>query len=206
MQADFAVEIGADFPCLEFPWDDEGGQRYYDLLTKPELLLELEEAHRYAELGEFLAAINGAHSAWLSVKCDAWRSAEIAEEEEIFGAAEKFGSYVDLIFRADAPRTSLPAHERLARDIVNLLKRAPEISAAAEFVVRRCYYRVDPGNAEEHNEGFSVTFYLFGYGEDEADARKRWAIALKLVGNALLQLSARMRAGGFPAHAANEPA
>lgn len=193
MQADFSVEIGADFPCLEFPWEDDGGARFYDLVAQPELLLYVEEAHRYQEMGEFLAALNSAYSAFQTVKCDAWRSAEIKEEEEVFGAAEKFCSYIDLVFREEGARGSLPAHEQFARTIVKLLQRAPEISAAAEFVVRRCYYRVDPQRSEEHGAGFSVTFYLFGYGEDEPDARRRWMIALKVVENALLQLSAKWR-------------
>jgi len=38
-------------------------------------------------------------------------------------------------------------------------------------------------------EGFYVTFYLFGYGEDEAQARESWAIGLKLVENAIRQMS-----------------
>lgn len=193
MQADFTVEIGADFPSLEFPWEDDGGARFYDLVAQPELLLYVEEANRYREMGEFLAALNSAHSAFHTVKCDAWRSTEISEEEEIFGAAEKFCSYVDLVFREEGGRGSLPAHEEFARTIVKLLQRAPEISAAAEFVVRRCYYRVDAGRPGEHQEGFSVTFYLFGYGEDEADARRRWMIGMKVVENALLQLSAKLR-------------
>jgi hypothetical protein len=39
--------------------------------------------------------------------------------------------------------------------------------------------------------GFYITFYLFGYGDDEAQARKRWAIGLKVVENIILQLSMR---------------
>jgi len=39
-------------------------------------------------------------------------------------------------------------------------------------------------------EGFYITFYLFGYDDDEAQARQRWAIALKLVENAIRQTSA----------------
>jgi hypothetical protein len=36
-----------------------------------------------------------------------------------------------------------------------------------------------------------MTFYLFGYDSDEVFARQRWAIGLKLVENAILQLSLR---------------
>ena len=37
-----------------------------------------------------------------------------------------------------------------------------------------------------------MTFYLFGFGEDEAKARQQWGIALKLVTSAITQLSSRL--------------
>ncbi len=52
------------------------------------------------ELGEFLAAVNSPASILETAKCDAWSSTEINPEEEIFGAACKFGSYVDLVVLA----------------------------------------------------------------------------------------------------------
>jgi hypothetical protein len=42
-------------------------------------------------------------------------------------------------------------------------------------------------------DGFYITFYLFGYGDDEAEARQRWGIGLNLVENAIRQVAA-MRA------------
>jgi len=71
---------------------------------------------------------------------------------------------------------------------VKLLQRAPDIPAAAEFVVRRCYYHLQTG--VEAREGFYLTFYLSGYGDEEQQAQQRWSIALKLVAKTLLQLSA----------------
>ena len=87
------------------------------------------------------------------------------------------------------PRASrLQAHEQLARQIADLLKKVPEIPAAAELIIRRCFYQTVP----EVRDGFYITFYLFGYGDDEAQARQRWAIALKLVENAIRQISTGM--------------
>ena len=63
MQADFSVELGAQDDCLEIPWSSPQGEaRYYDLRRRPELLLNVAEAHNNRELGEFLAAINSGHS------------------------------------------------------------------------------------------------------------------------------------------------
>jgi hypothetical protein len=194
VQADFSVELGAEDDVMELPWSGlADGPRYYDLKRQPELLLNVKEAFEDRELGEFLAAINSRNSILESSKCDVWASNDLSEQEQVFQAGCKFASYVDLLFSDDAPRQSFSDHEELAKQVCGLLKRAPEISAAAEFVVRRCYFRVRPDNETDHLEGFGITFYLSGYGEDEAEARRRWMIALKVVENALLQLSAAHR-------------
>ena len=194
MQADFSVELGVEDDVMELPWSGASdGPRYYDLKRQPELLLNVKEAFENRELGEFLTAINSHNSILESSKCDVWTSIELSEEEQIFQAGCKFACYVDLIFSDARPRQSFADHEELAKEVCGLLKRAPDMSAAAEFVVRRCYFRVSPENENEHSEGFGITFYLAGYGDDEAEARRRWMIALKVVENALLQLSAAHR-------------
>lgn len=195
MQADFSVELGAQDDCLEIPWSSPQGEaRYYDLRRRPELLLNVAEAHNNRELGEFLASINSGHSILETAKCDTWLSDKMTEEESIYGAGWKFGSYIDLIFNDLGPRVSLERHQELADSTSRLLRRVPEIPAAAELVVRRCYYH-DPEapDPEVSETGYCVTFYLHGYGDDETEARQRWAIALKVVENALLQLSAVQR-------------
>jgi hypothetical protein len=188
VQADFAVELGADDETLEMPWIAEGGSpRYCDLKRHPELLLGLDEAQRVQELGEFLSKVNSPKSPLETAKCDAWSSTEISAEEEIFASDNKFGSYVDLLFSDVQKRFSFSEHEHLAKRLTQLLKSAPEIPAAAEFLIRRCYYHVE----EETRDGFYITFYLFGYGDDAVQSRQRWAIGLKLVQNAIRQLSGR---------------
>ena len=184
MQADFAVELGADDETLEIPWAaGEGGPRYYDLKRHPELLLNIEEASRERELGEFLATMNSPISIIETAKCDTWLSKEMTAEDEIFGAAQKFGSYVDIVFTEERARFSFTDHEQFARQLTELLKKVPEIPAAAELLIRRCHY------AEDARDGFYITFYLFGYGDDPPQAHERWVIALKLVENAIRQIS-----------------
>jgi hypothetical protein len=185
VEADFAVELGTDDETLELPWAAaDGGPRYYDLKRQPELLLEVEEARRAPELAEFLAVINSPGAILESAKCDIWSSTEINPEEEIFGAAYKFGSYVDLLFSPETARCSFAEHEQFAKRITQLLKRVPEIPAAAELLIRRCFYQA----GGELRDGFYITLYLFGYGDDDAQARQRWAIALKLAENAIRQV------------------
>ncbi len=193
MQADFAVELGADDETLEMPWAAESGPRYYDLKRHPEFLSKLEEIAQTPELGEFLSKVNSPQSPLETAKCDVWSSTEINREEEIFEATDKFGSYVDLFFSDEAKRFSFPEHEHLAKRLVQLLQRAPEIAAAAEFLIRRCYYHEEeeaPGE-EAIRDGLYITFYLFGYGKDEVRSRQQWAIGLKLIQSAIRQLSAK---------------
>jgi hypothetical protein len=91
---------------------------------------------------------------------------------------------VDILFCHECVRSSFPEYELWAKRLTELLKKAPEIPAAAEFLIRRCYYHV----ADGLRDGFYITFYLFGYGEDEPQARQRWAIGLKLAENAIRQM------------------
>ena len=180
------MELGTGDETLEVPWAASGdGPRYLDLKRQPELLVQVEEAQQFSELGEFLAAVNSKASPFETAKCDAWSTTEMRPEEEILGAAWKFGSYVDLLFASEQERFSFEEHEQLARRVAQLLRRVPEIPAAAEFIVRRCHYHA----GDVSREGFYITFYLFGYGGEQEQARRQCAIGLKLVENALKQRS-----------------
>lgn len=140
MHADFSVELGRDDAALELPWSSaDPAVRYYDLKNHPELLQQIPEAVACPELGPFLTRINAAGFPLATAKCDAWSSREVAPEEEIFGD-RKFVSYVDLVFEDEAARRSFEKHEAFAKGLCRLLGQAPEIPAAVEVVIRRCYY------------------------------------------------------------------
>jgi hypothetical protein len=200
MQADFAVELGNDDETLDFPWvDPDGRLHYYDLKRHPEFLSQLPEVRQFPELREFLASINSSVTPFETAKCDAWPSMEMNVEDEIFDAACKFASYVDVLFSEDPGRFSFEKHESLVQRTIALLKKVPEIPASAELIVRHCYFpggshtsdASQPSKASDAQAGFYVTAYVFGYGEEEEQARRQWAVALRLVGNALLQASKR---------------
>jgi hypothetical protein len=184
LDADYSVEMGAEDAVLEVPWAaPDACLRYYNLREHPEMLEQIEEARRFPELAEFLKDINGPGSAFESVKCDVWASTEMEEAEEIYGASLKCGSYCDVVFRDENKRVSFAAHEALIRRLVELLKKAPEIPATVEFVVRRCVFRGDGAACD----GCAISCFIFGYGKDEEQARRQWGIALRLVKNALRQ-------------------
>lgn len=186
MDADFSVELGREDPVLDFPWNDPAGKvAYVDLKRSPELLATIAEVTKFPELGEFLRTVNSARSALETAKCDAWETTELNAEEEVYYASHKFASYVDVVFTANDARLSLSAHEQFARKLVELLQRTPETPAAAEVCVRRCYFAADG----KVREGCYCTLYVSGYGNDEPSARQNWGVGLKLVGNAVIQLS-----------------
>ena len=187
MDADFSIELGREDPALDFPWTDPAGKfAYLDLKQGPELMARVEEAEKFPELGEFLRAMNSARSMVETAKCDAWATRELSAEEEIYDATHKFASYVDVVFSKIDVRLSLSAHEQFARNLVELLRRAPETPSSAEVSVRRCYYGEEGGI----REGFYCTLYVSGYGNDGASARQNWGRGLKVMENAIMQLSA----------------
>ncbi len=186
MDADFSIELGREDPVLDFPWKDPAGNfAYVDLKRRPKLLARLEETEKFPELGEFLRALNSARSMVETAKCDAWVTRELSAEEEVYDASHKFASYVDVVFSEIDVRLSFSAHEQFAQELVELLRRAPETPSAAEVCVRRCYFGEEGGV----REGFYCTLYVSGYGNDKASARQNWEVGLKLMGNAVVQLS-----------------
>lgn len=189
MQADYSLELGSDDPALELPWRaDDGSVRYFNLKLHPDLVLNIPEARNYPELSAFLTRINAADFPLETAKCDAWTSRELAPEEEAFGAECKFVCYVDLLFSKDDLRFSLEKHEELVEDLSKLLERAPEMAASADFVVRHCHYHRGD-NQDDSRTGFSITAYVTGFGDSEDEAHQRWTIALKLLQNALVQVT-----------------
>ena len=188
VEADFGVELGAEDETLELPGTrardgahaitTSGGSRnFFSRLKKPS---------GCPNWASFLRAVNSPAGILETAKCDAWFSIEINPEEEIFGAACKFGSYVDLVFSRGELALFVCRAREIVKRVTQLLKRVPEIPAAAELIIRRCFYHATGAV----RDGFYVTLYLFGYGDDEPQARQRWAIALKLVENAIRQISA----------------
>jgi len=187
MLAEFSVELGADDPTLSLPWSDpEGRWRYFDLRSHPEQIAGIAETRDFPAMREFLMSANAPSSNLQSAKCDTWFSHEITEEEAIFGALCKFGSYVDVAFHQPAPQASFAIHEAYAQRLVELLRRAPELPASMEIIVRRAHFEAPDASVRE---GFYFTIYVIGYGDDEVSARQSCGIALRLVGHATLQMS-----------------
>lgn len=190
MQTDFMVELGNDDPRLEVPWRSEDGRLlYFDLRARPELLLNIAETYENRELGEFLTSVNSRLSNLQSAKCDHWTSKEKDEEAALFGAAVKAGCYIDLFFHQPEQRFIFALHEQFGADFERLLAKVPEMPASTQLMLRRCYFHRQDDSTES-DAGFYFSLYVSGFGDDEDEARKHRAIALKVLQNAFLQMAA----------------
>jgi hypothetical protein len=202
MDADWSVELGSDDPVLEFPWVDESGRlTYVDLKAHPERIVDVSEAQASPELADFLGALNAPTSTLLTAKCDLWTTNELTEQEKYYQAKIKFCSYVDILFVEEADRRVFAKHEEfvksLARVVSNSEAAGRPLAVVAEFIVRRCWFHSASGSAStvggsagELQEGFYVTFYLFGYGAEEEEGRRCWRLGLQQVNRVLARMAA----------------
>ena len=167
--------------------------------VKCDVWAEKEDAPESVLKGHSLSCAENAlypcHSEWASAhEGSAFpRSVALSEAEPLQSADSgvKFCSYVDLVFRDDDPRFCFARHEQWVKLAARNLSTDDQQPIACEFIVRRCWYRteLDPdcsqatamSAVEDPTPGFYVTFYLFGYGNDEAEARTRWVEGLRQV-------------------------
>lgn len=201
MDADWSVELASDDDALEFPWSSpDGSQRYIDLQLHLDRLTDIPEATLFPGLGEFLRAINQPHSHWLTAKCDVWLDNALGEAEAIYDAKIGLRSYVDLVPCEESARFSFERHEQWVKSVVCELSSDDGAPLACEFIVRRCWYHTETSSLRAGDDaatpgeanpvpGFYVTFYLFGFGDDEAQARARWAEGLQRVTFALIAIA-----------------
>jgi hypothetical protein len=193
VQADFSIECGAGDEFLEIPWASEDGALHYvDLRQNPALIADLDEARHFPDMADFLRIANSPRSAFQTAKCDAGFTRELTVEDEPFGTSGKFGSYADVLFASPLARRSFEQNEACVRNLVRRLQRAPEMPASAELLLRRCFFaddRTADDRTEEDVHGFYMTCYVFGYSDNEEQARRHWGIALGLLGSALIETS-----------------
>ena len=201
MDADFSIELGPEAPALELPWRDPDGRlAYVDLRSDPGQIERIPEAQRSPALGKFLVEVNLPQSPWQTAKCDVWAEA-VERAENLYDAAFAQSCYVDLVLAVQykALRDGLELHERLARQIGQLMEANEALEATAEIVVRRCYFHCEiaaeesgdgdcNASADTSDAGYCLTLYLSGYGDCAEAAARSWEQALELASGCMLRL------------------
>ena len=203
MDADCSVELGPEAPALELPWEDpEGRWHYVELRSELQdeaageagssgsKLVGIPEAQQFPALGRFLAEANSPQSAWQTAKCGVWAEQTDAHGN-FYNAGFVHGCYVDLVLARPwaALRESLEEHQRLAEEMARMLGANESLEAIGEIVVRRCYFHRE-ASPEESDAGYSLTFFLAGYGASADAALECWEQTLAFAGECLLNLQA----------------
>lgn len=184
MEADWSVELAADSPALEIPWKSPDGKlQWLDLRADPSQIDMLPECREHPELAAFLRRVNAPDSPLDSAKCDVFGAEPTGEAESIFGTI-RYGGYVDLLFRSTL---DFARHEQFARAFTHALDELDSPNGIAELVIRRCWRHPQNLGASEEDAsgGLYFSFYLFGIGETEAEAREEWARALTMAADLL---------------------
>jgi len=203
MDADYSLELGPLAPALEIPWHDpEARLQYVELRGDPDSadrdalridalrinIARIPEARQFPALGRFLIAVNSPPSHWQSAKCDVWPD-DTDAAENLYDRGFEQSSYVDLVLagQAAAWRPSLEVHQRLARELAQLLETNATLEATADIVVRRCYFH-PRGKAADSDAGYCLTLFLSAYGSSPAEADACWERAIDFVTECVLKL------------------
>jgi hypothetical protein len=170
VEADWSVEVGADLPTIDVPWEG-----FIDLRREPALLSNLDEAASCATLAQVLVMLNHGDSPVFTSKCDHWRLAEneidplefdAAEEEAMVGVA----CYVDIIARRESLFISFAAHETWVRRATQEMREIKVRGSHVDLVVR-------PATVDEKG-GYALTLYVASCGSSENDAHSIFPLAL----------------------------
>jgi hypothetical protein len=198
MDADYSIELSPTAPALEIPWQDPEGRLHYVNLRQEHGPMSREiacievaripEARQFPALGRFLVELNLPPSPWQTAKCDVWLN-ETDAVENLYNLGFEQSCYVDIVLagHAAALRPSLETHQRLARELVQLLETNASLEATAEIVVRRCYFH-HSREADESDAGYCLTLFLSAYGASPPEAAECWERTLEFAAGCLLRL------------------
>lgn len=170
MEVDWEVEVGGGAPVIEALW-----MGFVDLRRNPERLGEIAEAANFPALADLLRVLNEAGSPVWTAKCDLWETepAELAATESgAFAAVPSaaLACYVDLLPVEGQIFAQWTEAEGFCRQWVARLEELPLSDCRVDLVVRQAM----AGEAE----GFGITAYVGGTGEDRSGAAVALSAAL----------------------------
>jgi hypothetical protein len=171
MEADWSVEVGPQLDVVDADWDG-----FVDLRVRPQAVSQIAEAARHQVLADALLALNAAESPLFTAKCDIWGLAENEIDPDEFGAAggsthTGMACYVDVLAREPGLYASFPRHEEWAQAVVLRLREYPIQCGRVDLVVR--------GAHAAGADGFAISLYAAGCGQDSAAAQSSWEAVLQ---------------------------
>lgn len=182
MEADWSVEVGADLPTIDVPWEG-----FIDLRHDPSLVSNLDEAASSATLAQVLVMLNERGSPVFTSKCDLWLLAEDEIDPLEFDAAGEgamvgVACYVDIVARRESLIMSFPAHETWVRRATEEMRRIKMRRSRVDLVVR-------PATVDE-SDGYALTLYVASCGATGNDAYGIFQMALKSAATITMNLTA----------------
>lgn len=186
MESDWSVACAADDPVLVLPWHTPDGSLYFvDLRKNPSALAQIPEAAKYPAIAAALVRWNQPDSSIFTAKADVWEyPARLFDANDLASFAFAQGSYIDLVPRDGAIFANFTLCEKILRRTSLHAQEIESAAARCESTLRRA--RVDssllgsalPATQSEMVEGFSISLYVWGYGNSAPQADDAWAAAL----------------------------
>ncbi len=179
VEADWAVEIGADLPSIVVPWEG-----FRNLRVEPGAASHLPEVAAYPALIHILQHMNSAASPLLTSKCDVWPLGPEEIDPFEFEASHTsctagLASYIDVITLQPACFSSFQWHEKWAAHLVAELRSRAIRQARVDLVLRAASY--------EGADGFGMTLYAAACGSDSQSVIPIWQTVLEAASDATIR-------------------
>jgi len=181
MEADWAVEVGADLPSIDVPWEG-----FIDLRCDPGAVVNIAEAVSSAALQQALITLNSNDSPVYTSKCDLWMLATSEIDPDEFGAQAAdavigCASYIDVLLRDPKRLSSFEFYERWVRDLALQMRRQILSNGRVDLALR-------PAQVDS-SSGYGLTLYAAGCGADAPSAEAAWQAVLLVATATTMSLS-----------------
>lgn len=173
MRVNIVEEIEGSSPAAVFPPD----QKYLDLRANPNAVDQVSGARKHLPLRNFLAAVNGADSMFLTSRATTKSDLPAAVPAD---RADEFASRLTVVFADSSFNSERKNYAELASALKELLERETADAVRAVLLISGCSF------ANEKRPGFCLGIRLVAEGESTQQAETRWGLALARVQQALL--------------------
>jgi hypothetical protein len=187
MESDWSVACAADDPTLALPWNTSDGTLYFiDLRKNPSAIAQIPEAAKYPAIASALGRWNQPDSPIFTAKADVWAyPARLFDADDLPGFAFAQGSYIDLVPRDGTIFANFTLCENILRRASLHAQEIESATARCEWTLRRAHVDssllgsdLPTATQNEAVEGFSISLYVWGYGDSAPQADVAWAAAL----------------------------
>jgi hypothetical protein len=180
MRVEIVQEAEGRPPAAVFPRDEN----YLDLRANPQAIEKIASARRYLPLRNFLAAVNGEKSMFVTADVSTKSDVPTSVSADL---AYEFASQVIILFAEPSMNWEKAHYTELSASLKQLLEREPGDSVRTVLLISSCEFPF------EQRRGFCLGIRLVADGESAQQAQLRWGLGLARVQQALLFRSRTLR-------------